>query len=192
MVKLAEHRDLAADAGLIRGALRADRLQLRERKSEIAPLALGFLATFCAEGNRRIPRIGDEVIDLLRGYSWPGNIRELKNVIERALVLCDKDEILPEHLPLDKMVADPLVGRATPTSQQVAAPSTLSPEEQADRQRIIDALDANVGNQTRAAAAMRMPRRTFVAKLDRYGIPRPQKGVPPPAGPPSAGVPDED
>jgi DNA-binding NtrC family response regulator len=165
---------------------------LRERKSEIAPLALGFLATFCAEGNRRIPRIGDEVIDLLRGYSWPGNIRELKNVIERALVLCDRDEILPEHLPLDKMTAEPLGGRTTPPSHQIAPSTTLSPEEQADRQRMIDALDANVGNQTRAAAALGMPRRTFVAKLDRYGIPRPQKGAPRPAGPPSAGASDEE
>jgi len=49
-----------------------------------------------------------------------------------------------------------------------------------------------VGNQTRAAAALGMPRRTFVAKLDRYGIPRPQKGVPRPGGAPSAGAADED
>ena len=189
----ATNRDLERE--VLKGTFRSDlffRLNgislsippLRERKTEIAPLALGFLGSFCGEAGRRIPRLGEEVVDLLRGYSWPGNIRELKNVIERSLVLCDGDEILPEHLPIDKMVAEPLGARAS-VSQHTAAPSTLSAEEQAERQRMIDALDAHVGNQTRAAAAMDMPRRTFVAKLDRYGIPRPQKGAPRPPGPPT-------
>jgi two-component system response regulator AtoC len=177
----ATNRDLERE--VLKGTFRSDlffRLNgislsippLRERKAEIAPLALGFLRTFCAEANRPMPRLGEEVIDLLRGHSWPGNIRELKNVIERALILCDGDEIIPEYLPVEKMVAEPLTPAGPP---RAAPPSTLSPEELAERQRMIDALEANVGNQTRAAADLGMPRRTFVAKLDRYGIPRPQK-----------------
>ena len=190
----ATNRDLERE--VLKGTFRSDlffRLNgislsippLRERKSEIAPLALGFLRTFCGEADRRIPRLGEDVIDLLCGYSWPGNIRELKNVIERSLVLCDGDAILPEHLPSDKMVAEPLAARVEAAlASRPPVPSTLTSEEQAERQRMVDALEAHVGNQTRAAEALGMPRRTFVAKLDRYGIPRPQKGAPRPPGPP--------
>ena len=189
----ATNRDLERE--VLKGTFRSDlffRLNgislsippLRERKSEIAPLALGFLRTFCGEADRRIPRLGEDVIDLLCGYSWPGNIRELKNVIERSLVLCDGDAILPEHLPSDKMVAEPLAARVEAAlASRPPVPSTLTSEEQAERQRMVDALEAHVGNQTRAAEALGMPRRTFVAKLDRYGIPRPQKGAPRPPGP---------
>ena len=189
----ATNRDLERE--VLKGTFRSDlffRLNgislsippLRERTSEIAPLAVGFMRGFCRESNRPVPRLGEEVIELLRGYSWPGNIRELKNVIERALVLCDEDEILPEHLPLEKMALEPAIQTSTrPTGAGGDAPSRLTPDEQRERQRMIDALEACVGNQTRAAAALAMPRRTFVAKLDRYGIPRPQKGAPHPAGP---------
>ena len=189
----ATNRDLEAEVA--RGAFRADlyyRLNgitltippLRSRLEEIRPLAETFLRQICRDLGRQPPLLPPASVAHLEAYAWPGNIRELKNVIERSLVLCDGDEILPEHLPIDKMVAEPLGARAS-VSQHTAAPSTLSAEEQAERQRMIDALDAHVGNQTRAAAAMDMPRRTFVAKLDRYGIPRPQKGAPRPPGPPT-------
>ncbi len=55
-------------------------------------------------------------------------------------------------------------------------PPLTDPDEMAERQRILDALEANVWSQTRAAAALKMSRRTLISKLDRYGIPRPQKG----------------
>ncbi|MBC8132312.1 MAG: sigma 54-interacting transcriptional regulator [Deltaproteobacteria bacterium] len=152
---------------------------LRERVTEIAALAEQFIATLCAETGREPPVLGDEVLDLLEGYSWPGNIRELKNVMERALVLCDGGELLPEHLPLDKILPNKAnEGPTAPTLRRVALPGPLSATELQERERMLDALETWVGNQTKAAAAMGMPRRTFVSKLDRYGIPRPQKGQP--------------
>jgi DNA-binding NtrC family response regulator len=141
-------------------------------------------------------------MDQLLGYAWPGNIRELKNVIERALVLCDGGEITSEHLPLDKMrtlttsfdASDP---RAASTQERSARPRVPTspdgfdaldlphlddPAKAAERQRILDALGSHAWNQTRAAQALKMPRRTFVSKLEQYHIPRPQKpgGAPEP------------
>jgi DNA-binding NtrC family response regulator len=152
---------------------------LRQRQTEVPPLAREFIATASREGGRPEPRLGDEALALLVGYSWPGNIRELKNVIERALLLCDGEEILPEHLPLEKMAPGqldpPRVVAATERSTPTAPFTAVELEE---RQRMIDALTLHVGNQTKAALAIGMPRRTFVSKLDRYQIPRPQKRSP--------------
>ena len=137
------------------------------------------------------PAIADEAMDYILDYSWPGNIRELKNVIERALVLCDGDEITAQFLPLDKMGGGSARTQGSDESgagqlravyaQHVAdlAAATLpvldDPAKAAERQRMLDALARHAGNQTRAAEELGMPRRTFITKLDAYGIARPQK-----------------
>ena len=187
----ATNRDLEAECA--KGTFRQDlyfRLNgitltippLRERRSEIAELARGFLTQACQDVNRPEVTISPEAMNLLMGYAWPGNIRELKNVIERAVVLCEGPEILPDHLPLEKMQSSqdspPPETDATAVAPAGGVGST-SPDHDAksvERQRIIDALAACAGNQSRAAKLLGMPRRTFVSKLDLYGIPRPQKG----------------
>jgi two-component system response regulator AtoC len=151
---------------------------LRERPTEIPALAWQFMEACCKESGRPVLNLGTDAMNLLIGYSWPGNIRELRNVMDRAVLLCDGDEILPEHLPLEKMV--PAIPGAVPRPTDgerasVALSFSLSPDELEERQRMVEALARSVGNQTKAALDIGMPRRTFVSKLDRYGIPRPQK-----------------
>ena len=160
---------------------------LRDRKDEIPSLAEAFVAHAWRDPGREEPLgIRPEAMDCLPGYHWPGNIRELKNVIERAVVLCDGAEILPEHLPPEKMrhperknlTVDPPELRRTPPAGSRPAhtlPILDDPRDGAERQRILDALEACAWSQTRAADLLGMSRRTFVTKLDRYGIPRPQK-----------------
>ena len=159
---------------------------LRDRTDEIPALANTFVAAACVDAGRRGPaiRISDEVMDLLVRYRWPGNIRELKNVMERAVALCDGPELTTEHLPLERMGSplDPFVTQEVPKLFPANADKTFNlppladPEKLAERQRIVDALVAENWNQTRAALRLHMPRRTFVSKLDEFEIPRPQKG----------------
>ena len=171
---------------------------LRARTNEIPALVETFVRECCEESGREPPRVSSDAMDYLFGYAWPGNIRELRNVIERALVLCDEGEIGPHHLPLDKMRAhpggllrsSPGISARLPSGGQddgnvigVKAPNDGDrfpwrddPARVAERKRILDALEAHVWNQTRAAEALGMPRRTFVAKLEYFRIPRPQKG----------------
>jgi two-component system, NtrC family, response regulator AtoC len=163
---------------------------LRERRSEIPELARGFVTQACHDIGRTELTVSDQAMELLDTYSWPGNIRELKNVMERAVVLCDGPEISPEHLPVEKMEGIPDSTSATASPMAAERPlydsnPALSPSNEIDatrgdlkaleRQKIIEALAACAGNQSRAAKLLGMPRRTFISKLDLHGIPRPQK-----------------
>jgi DNA-binding NtrC family response regulator len=202
----ATNRDLEAE--VTRGAFRQDlyfRLNgitlmippLRQRVGEIAGLARAFVKQVAVSGKE--PVISKEAMRLLERYAWPGNIRELRNVIERAVLLCADGEIGPEHLPLDKMRAAPArweepprapvprttMPRATtsrvmttPRNVPAAAPPPRSMRIELDdleKQRILEALDQCGGNQTRAAQLVGISRRTLLKRLDDYGIVRPRK-----------------
>jgi two-component system response regulator AtoC len=182
---------------------------LRDRPSEIEPL----VALLIGEAARDLaleclPEILPETLDVIRGHRWPGNVRELRNVIQRAVLLCAGQPILPEHLPLERapgtasartvppaanadaesaqkecdLPAEPALGSGASSREQRA---------QAERRKILQALEMFVGNQTRAAAHLGIPRRTFVAKLAAYDIPRPRKHTPWPALDPMNGDPEK-
>jgi two-component system response regulator AtoC len=150
---------------------------LRERLEELPSLCHHFVEIACRANQRAPIRIGEAAVDALRRYSWPGNIRELRNVLERAVVLCDGDEIGCDHLPLDRFRR---VSASSPPSRATPAPATdlhtLPPTVLAERARIVEILQQNAGNQTRTAHLLGISRKTLIQRLDRYGIPRPQKG----------------
>ncbi|HMF44823.1 MAG TPA: sigma 54-interacting transcriptional regulator, partial [Polyangia bacterium] len=129
---------------------------LRERRSEIRPLAEAFLAQLSG-GEARAPRLSDEAARLLASHAWDGNIRELRNVIDRALLLCDGDTIEPEHLPLETIQRTgpsahaPLAGEDAPDLPDDASPPpglSLTPEQRTERERVVAALQAEGGNQS--------------------------------------------
>jgi transcriptional regulator with GAF, ATPase, and Fis domain len=174
----ATNRDLIGDVGS--GRFRADlyyRLDgvtlrippLRERRAMIVPLALSFLA---ARGASATPAY----FDALAAHHWPGNVRELKAVVERSVLFARGRDLEPAHLVL---AARSERGAAVAAPAEAAAPvapprSELTPEETADRDRIVAALDACAGNQTRAAKQLGVARSTLTAKLARYRIRRPR------------------
>jgi transcriptional regulator with PAS, ATPase and Fis domain len=177
----ATNRDLEAEVA--RGAFRRDLFfrfngitltipPLRARVGEIRRLAETFVSQISRELGRPEPVIPGSVYAILESYGWPGNIRELKNVMERAVLLCTGPVIETDHLPMDKLAGS---NPGLPPATAEAAKATTGTQD--ERQLIIDALAACAGNQSRAAKMLGMPRRTFVARLDEYKIPRPKKPV---------------
>jgi two-component system response regulator AtoC len=176
----ATNRDLEAE--VVRGAFRADlyyRLNgitltippLRSRLEEIRPLAETFLRQICRDLGRQPPMLPPASVAHLEAHGWPGNIRELKNVIERAVLLCEGQILEPQHMPLERPLTE---SQKLPTTSPAPPASKTARNE---RDRIIEALASCAGNQSRAAKMLGIPRRTFVSKLDAYQIPRPKKGV---------------
>ncbi len=154
---------------------------LRERTEEIEPLARRFARRAASELERAQPTWSPEALAKLMAYDWPGNVRELRNAVERAVLLAREGQVEVSHLP-DELRADTL---PSPVSEAVTTPpeppSTLPSEdlmtevEQLERDRIVAALDACHGNQTRAAKELGITRRMLISRLDRYAIPRPRK-----------------
>lgn len=176
----ATNRDL--DAEVRAGAFRQDlffRLNamclrippLRERPRELEPLALTFLERAAGQmGHARPPALSPKALEAMRQHAWPGNIRELRNAMERALVMCTGEQILPEHLQLDAPSSSSS-GRVTASGRG----SLREDIELLERARIIEALSLCRGNQTQAARALGISRRTLVSRLGELGLPRPRK-----------------
>jgi DNA-binding NtrC family response regulator len=200
----ATHRDLEAEIGA--GRFRQDlyyRLNgitltippLRERRSEILPLVRSFLTQFAREmGDRPAPEVSPEAARLLEAYSWRGNVREVRNVVERALLLCEGSEILPEHLPIESMAANAIsfanvpapgmtpppptpaaLPAAAPVPADFARPTAPMNAAEDEKERILRVLAECAGSQTRAAKVLGIARSTLIARLDEYGVPRPRK-----------------
>jgi transcriptional regulator with PAS, ATPase and Fis domain len=140
---------------------------LRQRVGEIEELSRTFVRNATERAGRSdAPTISPEALAWLRAHPWPGNIRELQNTMERAVLLCVGDVIELEHLPV------PSSPGAPPSPSSAAdADDDMDPE----KRRILDALEEVAGNQTRAAKLLGISRNTLLARLDAYGITRPRK-----------------
>ncbi len=135
---------------------------LRERKTDILLLAEHFLERYCQEHQKTIKRISTQAIDLLMQYHWPGNIRELQNVIERAVIVCDEEVIRSYHLP------PTLQTRGSSNTGSVRSLSAAV--ENLERELIIEALKETRGNQSQAAKLLDTSLRILNYKIHKYGI----------------------
>ncbi|NUO53270.1 MAG: sigma-54-dependent Fis family transcriptional regulator [Polyangiaceae bacterium] len=153
---------------------------LRERRREVLPLALRFVESAAKQLGRAAPTLSEEASELLLAYRWPGNIRELKNVIGRAVVLAGdliSPEFLPDFILREKPPASTPAPQSASTSEEAAPDSRGLRTELAaiERRRIVEALEKCHGNQTAAAEILGMSRRTLVSRLSEYDLPRPRK-----------------
>jgi len=151
---------------------------LRERRGEVLTLARMFLAGFARRDSRTPPELSAEVRRLFEAYPWPGNVREVRNVMERALLLCDGPEILIEHLSLETMAANS-ISFASLAPPEAPASATAAPPAsgEAERDRILRVMAEVGGNQSRAAKALGIARATLISRLESYGVPRPRKSA---------------
>ncbi|EYF01168.1 response regulator receiver protein [Chondromyces apiculatus DSM 436] len=200
-------------------AMTLDIPPLRERPADIPELCGHFIAEACHKLDRPPLPLSDEARAVLMAHRWPGNIRELRNAMEHAVLLCGGDVITPANLPLSLDVRSPEArsvavsesarppgqepppARAAVDGQTSARSAVQAPERTAvaeaaappvappassveeiraaldamERKRVIEALERCGGNQTRAAEALGISRRTLVTRLGEYGLPRPRK-----------------
>jgi len=171
---------------------------LSERKEDILELSLHFLKQSCERLGRRIAQIDDDTLEALKRYPWPGNIRELENVIERAVVLMEGDLILPRDLPREVIEGGhhshrstavkpaheprPIVGERTRSEasrgdERVAVGVSRMGDdldEFAEREALENALRVASGNKAEAARMLGLPRSTFFSKLRKYHVNKPR------------------
>lgn len=128
---------------------------LRNRREDIIPLAERFVARYGEKYNKPELLLAGEVAERLKTHPWEGNIRELQNVIEKAVIMCDGDVIRPEHLEL----------------HTAARPATEAQTiEEMERQLIANAIEQCGGNLSQVAQQLGITRQTLYNKIKRYGL----------------------
>lgn len=136
---------------------------LRERKGDIYPLVENMLPMICERIGCEEKRISGEALGLLSGYDWPGNIRELENILERAVNLAEGNTILSTHLAVNK------VKNIEKTVEEGIKPLKDTIYE-AERRAITEAIIANNGDKKAAMKALKMGKTSFYEKIKKYGI----------------------
>ncbi len=138
---------------------------LRERREDIPLLARRFLEECSRENSKPMEGMTPDTMDVLIRYEWPGNIRELKNTIERMVILSRQNKLTVRDIP-------PAIRAEAGDSASGRSVRDMSLED-AEREHILKALEAHGGNRTRAARQLGISRRTLHRKLNQYGIREP-------------------
>ncbi len=135
---------------------------LRNRREDIPALAEHFLEKFSAAHHKPIPKLTPQALDLLTSYDWPGNVRQLENCIEQAVVLCDGDAVDVDALPL-----------AETTPKRSGLPGVREPVgltlREVEQEYILRTLKAVGGNRTRATRLLGISLRCLQYRLKAYG-----------------------
>ena len=137
---------------------------LREKKEDIPLLINHFVGRFSAENGKKIEGLSSEAMDLLLKYDYPGNVRELENIIERAVVIARDSVISVKDLPFRKVPSQ------YPDSQKIKKGSLKDSIEELEQQLIEQAMEEAVHNQTKAAELLGISERMLRYKLKKYGL----------------------
>jgi len=138
---------------------------LRERREDIPDLVYHFIKRFTGKISNKVKSVSPEAMELMIKYEWRGNIRELENAIERAMVLADGDKILPEHLPLPTNMV---------LNQDVPRAGTLEQVEALEKKLILNALQQANWVRTKTAVILGIKRSTLNYKMEKHGIASPE------------------
>ncbi len=149
---------------------------LRERSEDVAPLVEHFVQAFAADNNFRPKTFTPAAMEVLRRHPWRGNVRELRNTIERLLIMVEGPEIRPEHL--DEVLLRPTEGAsAAPGGASADPPGSLKDfKETAERAFLVQKLRESRWNISATAQAIGTPRSNLYKKLEQYGISQEKDG----------------
>lgn len=148
---------------------------LRERTEDLPDLLNHFLDIYCERYQKHVSGFSQAAFEALLNYGFPGNVREMSNILERAVLLCDPcGSIQPEHLP-----ADLPRSRESDTGTEKTSPCNAPLKERVqafEAQLISDHLRTIGWNQSQAARDLGLSRRALIEKINRYGLRRPEAG----------------
>jgi len=133
---------------------------LRERREDIMPLANAFLKRFASQANRVIKGFSPGAIERLTGFEWPGNVRQLQNEVQRAVLLCEGDEVDSTDLSITKVR----------TSGEESLDTNFTLLEGVERNAIVQMLKETGGNKLETAKRLGIGRQTLYNKIKAYGI----------------------
>jgi transcriptional regulator with GAF, ATPase, and Fis domain len=148
---------------------------LRERLEDVAELAMHFLQRSARRCKKEALQIDDDALSVLKSFSWPGNVRQLENVIERAVVVAEGPVITVRELPAELVeAAGVLASHLPPPSEEIELAAAFK-QDQADRDRrerelLLRALESAGGNKAEAARALGLARSTLLSRLKKLGI----------------------
>jgi DNA-binding NtrC family response regulator len=135
---------------------------LRERRDDIMPLANSFLKRFGAQANRNLTGFKADAIERLTAFDWPGNIRQLQNEIQRAVLLSEGDEVAAADLSITYVKTNPGAAEESDTSFTLL--------EGVERNAIVQMLKETNGNKLETAKRLGIGRQTLYNKIKAYGI----------------------
>jgi two-component system, NtrC family, response regulator HydG len=136
--------------------------ELKERSEDVPLLANHFLKKYDTALKKEVKTISKETLSLLMDYDWPGNVRELEHAIERGVLVCDSEEISPEHLPVEIQFPEEVhIRRAVEEGRSL---------EEVEKMHIHLVLKKTGGHKDKAASILGIDRRTLYRKLKSYGI----------------------
>jgi nitrogen regulation protein NR(I) len=147
---------------------------LRERKSDIPKLVEHFVEKYNKRLNKKIEGVSDEALAVLQAWPWPGNIRELENLMERIIVFADGPKIGVKDLPEPVRGGTP---QSTPAAESQATPSVGALKDivrqetaKVEKDLIVKALEETQGNVTRAAKLLQISRKSLQTKMKEFGL----------------------
>jgi len=148
---------------------------LRERKLDILPIAYHFLNQFSENMGRPIQGFDDEAVARLTEYDWPGNVRQLRNTVERATILCEGDQITPKDLPMPGDMSDiqQLLENIPSTNEElkrIKKEIRQKAVSKVENNFILNALEKNSWNVTQAAQSVGLQRSNFHNLMKKFGI----------------------
>ncbi len=143
---------------------------LRERREDIAALAAHFLARACDDMGKRIPRVHERTHDLLEAHGWPGNARELRSVVEAAVMRLHGEVLTPDLLPAEVRGAGADGGDAEEGARLLTLPRAGLRFEALEKDLLIQAMERARGNKSKAATFLGLSRATLRYRLEKHGL----------------------